>query len=156
MTMNKNWFHAVTSDISELPACIEFYESELDQARMELKVRGSIETIEKNLPGLFEKRFSQLQCIEAILEHLNIDLRKLRSDKFRKFLEHYNRAMTSRDAEKYVDGDLEVVSLQKLINEMALTRNYWLGLIKGFDTLNWRVSDIVKLRVAGLDDARID
>jgi hypothetical protein len=151
-----NWFHAVTNDISQLPNCIAFYENELDAARRELKVKGNLETVAKTLPGIFENRFGQLQTIEAILEHLNIDLRKLRSEKFKKFIENYNRALSSRDAEKYVDGDLDVVNLQKLINELALLRNYWLGVMKGFDSLNWNVSNIVKLRVAGLDDARLD
>jgi len=95
---------------------------------------------------------NQLQDIEAILEHLNIDLRKLRSDKFKKFIEHYNRALTSRDAEKYVDGDPEVVSLSKLINEFALLRNKFLGVIKGLDTKQWQITNIVKLRVAGMED----
>jgi hypothetical protein len=151
-----NWFHKVTSDITELPNCIAYYENELINARRELKPSGRLENISKTLPSIVDERFSQLQTIEAILEHLNIDLRKLRSEKFKKFLEHYNRALTSRDAEKYVDSDLEVVSLQKLVNELALMRNYWLGIMKGLDNLNWRVGDIVKLRVAGLDDARLD
>jgi len=151
-----NWFHKVTSDLNELPNCLAYYEGELDNAKRELKIRGSIETIARTLPSMFENRFGQLQTIEAILEHLNIDLRRLRSEKFKKFLEHYNKALTSRDAEKYVDSDADVVALQKLINELALMRNYWLGLMKGLDGLNWQVSNIVRLRVAGLDDARLD
>jgi hypothetical protein len=132
-----NWYHKVTSDITELPNCIAYYENELINARRELKPSGRLENISKTLPSTVDERFSQLQTIEAILEHLNIDLRKLRSEKFKKFLEHYNRALTSRDAEKYVDSDLEVVSLQKLVNELALMRNYWLGIMKGLDNLNW-------------------
>ena len=129
------------------------YETQLDEARLEIKLRGNLEQHSRELPGIFEYRFNQLQEIEAILEHLNIDLRKLRSEKFKKFIEHYNRALTSRDAEKYVDSDAEVVSLSKLVNEFSLLRNKYLGLIKALDTKQWQVTNIVKLRVAGMDDA---
>jgi hypothetical protein len=38
-----------------------------------------------SLPGITEHRFNQLQEIEAILEHLNIELRRERSKVFRKY-----------------------------------------------------------------------
>lgn len=151
-----NWYYTVTNDLTQLPKCIAYYESELISARAELKIKGSIESIARTLPGIFEQRFSQLQVIEAMLEHFNIDLRQLRSEKFKKFIEHYNKTMSSRDAEKYVDGDADVVTLQKLINEIALLRNYWLAVIKGLDNLSFSVSNIVKLRCAGLDDANLN
>jgi DNA repair exonuclease SbcCD ATPase subunit len=147
------WFYKVTQDLTELPNCIVWYEAQLAEARLEIKLRGNLEQHSRELPGIFEYRFNQLQEIEAILEHLNIDLRKLRSEKFKKFIEHYNRALTSRDAEKYVDSDSEVVSLSKLVNEFSLLRNKYLGLIKALDTKQWQVTNIVKLRVAGMDDA---
>jgi len=149
------WFYKVTQDLTELPNCIVWYEAQLDEARKEIKLKGNLEQHSRELPGTFEYRFNQLQEIEAILEHLNIDLRKLRSEKFKRFIEHYNRALTSRDAEKYVDGEAEVVSLSKLINEFSLLRNKYLGLIKALDTKQWQVTNIVKLRVAGMDDANL-
>lgn len=151
-----NWFYTVTNDITQLPACISYYESELVTARYEIKIKGNIESIARTLPGIFEHRFSQLQVIEAILEHFNIDLRKLRSEKFKKFIEHYNKTLSSRDADRYVDGDADVVNLQKLINEIALLRNHWLAIIKGLDGLNWQLSNITKLRCAGFEDAQLN
>lgn len=151
-----NWFYTVTNDITQLPACISYYESELIAARSEIKIKGNIESIARTLPGIFEHRFSQLQVIEAILEHFNIDLRKLRSEKFKKFIEHYNKTLSSRDADRYVDGDADVVNLQKLINEIALLRNHWLAIIKGLDGLNWQLSNITKLRCAGFEDAQLN
>ena len=35
---------------------------------------------------------------------------------FKKYLENYNRALSSRDAEKYVDGEKDVIDMEKLIN----------------------------------------
>jgi len=81
------WFYKVTQDLTELPGCITWYETQLEEARKEIKLKGNLETHSRELPGIFEFRFNQLQEIEAILEHLNIDLRKLRSEKFKKFID---------------------------------------------------------------------
>ena len=63
--------------------------------------------------------------------------------------------MTSRDAEKYIDGEDEVVTMSQLINEFALVRNKYLGLLKAIDAKQFQINNIVKLRVAGLDDAEL-
>jgi hypothetical protein len=102
-----------------------------------------------------EHRFNQLQEIEAILEYLNIEKRRLRSQVFKKFLENYQRALTSRDVDKYVDGEADVVDMEKIVNEFALLRNKWLGVLKGLDQKQWQLTNIVKLRVAGMEDASI-
>ena len=74
---------------------------------------------------------------------------------FKKYLENYNRALSSRDAEKYVDGEKDVIDMEKLINDFALIRNQWLGITKGLDQKQWQITNIVKLRVAGMEDATI-
>ena len=107
------------------------------------------------LPAVTEIRFNQLQEVEAVLQHLNIQLRKIRRKHFVKYLENYPRALTSRDAEKYVDGEDEVVDFETIINEVALLRNRWLGIMKGLDTKQWQMGHIVKLRTAGMEDVQV-
>ncbi len=63
--------------------------------------------------------------------------------------------MNSREAEKYVDGEKDVLDYQKLINDFSLVRNQWLGITKGLDQKQWQITNIVKLRVAGMEDASI-
>jgi len=151
-----SWYYKVTSDLSNVTGFIEYYESELEIARRELSLKGkTLERHAAELPGLVEQRFAQLQEIEAILEYLNIKLRKERSAEFKKFLEAYNKTLSSRDAEKYVDGVQSIVDTTMLVNEVALLRNKFLGISKGFEAKNFMTGHIIKLRVAGLDDASV-
>ena len=150
-----NWYGLVSKDLGKLPDCIDHYMKELEEARVEAGLVGNIERNASQIPGVVEHRFNQLQEIEAILEHLNIELRKARSKHYKKFLEAYQRALTSRDAEKYIDGEDEVVTMSQLINEFALVRNKYLGLLKAIDAKQFQINNIVKLRVAGLDDAEL-
>jgi hypothetical protein len=82
-------------------------------------------------------------------------LRKIRRKHFQNYLEKYAKALSSRDAEKYADGEQEVVEYEEIVNEVALVRNQYLGIIKALESKNWTLSNIVKLRVSGLEDASI-
>lgn len=150
-----NWYTKITNDLSVLPDFISYYENELITAKVEVKVKGNIERNIAALPGVTEYRFNQLQEVEAVLNFLNIQLRKTRRKFFQKYLEGYNRALTSRDAEKYVDGEQEVIDFEVLINEIALLRNKYLGVLKGIDSKQWQLGHIVRLRTAGMEDATV-
>ena len=149
------WYSEVSRDVSKIPDAVAFFESELVNARQEVKLKGNVERAAAEMPGIVEHRFNQLQEIEAILHYLNIELRRLRSSYFKKYLENYQRALSSRDVEKYVDGEADVVDYEKIINEFALMRNKWLGLLKGPDQKQWQITNVVKLRVAGMEDASL-
>jgi len=149
------WYSKVSKDISYIPDAVDYYNTELLLAKADTKITGNIEKAAASMPGIVETRFSQLQEIEAILEYLNIELRRLKSQHFRKYLENYQRALSSRDCEKFVEGEADVVDFEKIINDFALLRNKWLGIIKALDQKQWHLSNIVKLRVSGLEDASL-
>ncbi len=150
-----NWYTKITGSLSVIPDFINYYESELLSAKNDVKVFGNVEKNISSLPGITEHRFNQLQEIEAVLNYLNIQLRKIRQKHFKKYLEAYNRALTSRDAEKYVDGEDEVVDFETIVNDVALLRNKWLGIMKGLDSKQWQLGHIVRLRTAGMEDITI-
>lgn len=149
------WYNKIVQDLSEIPAFIGYYEQELISAKHDIKIRGKVETSLSNLPGETEHRFNQLQEIEAILEYLNIQLRKIRQKHYKKYLETYNRALTSRDAEKYAEAEDEVIDIETIISEVALIRNKWLGVMKGIEQKSFMIGHIVRLRVAGMEDLTV-
>ena len=155
MVVKMNWYDRVSKDISNIPDAVAYYEAELLEAKKDARIAGNIEKASAAMPGIVETRFNQLQEIEAILEYLNIELRRLKSGLFRKYLENYQRALSSRDCEKFVDGESDVVDMEKIINDFALLRNKWLGIIKALDQKQWHLSNIIKLRVAGMEDASV-
>ena len=91
------YYSEVARDINKIPEAIKFFEDQLIEARGEVKLKGNVERAAAEMPGIVEHRFNQLQEIEAILNYLNIELRRLRSSFFKKYLENYQRALSSRD-----------------------------------------------------------
>jgi hypothetical protein len=150
-----SWYSRVLADIGAIPDFIAYYESELLEAKREVGIGGLVERNVKDLPGITEHRFNQLQEVEAVLNYLNIQLRKIRRRHFQKYLEGYARALSSRDAEKYVDGEDEVIDYETIINEVALLRNRWLGIMKGLDSKSWMLGHITRLRTAGMEDVTL-
>jgi len=150
-----NWYTRITVNLAEIPDFIQHFETELDSAKKEVKIYGNVEKNIAALPGITEHRFNQLQEVEAVLNYLNIQLRKIRRKHFQKYLEAYNRALTSRDADKYVEGEDEVIGYEILINEVALLRNRWLGILKGLEAKQWQMGHIVRLRTSGMEDITI-
>lgn len=150
------WYNRIVNDIAEIPSAIDFYNNELKTAEKEPKLIGNIEKNAQELAGIMSFRFTQLQELEAILKYLNIKYDKLRSELYRKYNERYNRELSDRSIEKYIDGEDDIVSMSVLINEVALVRNKYLALIKGLDQKSYMIGHIVKLRIVGMEDAHID
>lgn len=148
-------YDQVTSNIALLPNFISYYETQLIEAKMDCKISGSIERQVQNLPGITEHRFNQLQEIEALLNYMNIEFRRIKKKHYKKYLEGYARALTSRDAQVYAEAESEVIDFEVLINEIALIRNKFLGIMKAIESKNFQLGHIARLRAAGLEDISV-
>jgi hypothetical protein len=146
------FYNRIVQNLAVIPEFIDYYEKEINVAKGEIKIRGKVEKELSDLPGMTEQRFNQLQEIEAVLEFLNIQLRKIRQKHYKKYLEAYQRSLTSRDAEKYAEAEDEVIDMETIINEVALLRNRWLGVMKGIESKNFMLGHVVRLRTAGMED----
>ena len=146
------WYNKITQDLSEVPNFVSYYEAELATARKCVGIHGNIEQNLSKLPGQTELYFRQLQEIEAVLNYLNIQLRRIKQTHFKQYLEGYNRALTSRDAERYADAEKDVIDYEMIINEVARIRNLYLAIMKGLESKGFQLNGIAKLRCAGMDE----
>jgi len=145
-------YNEVVNNITKLTPFILEYEKELIDAKKECKIGGLVERQLKYLPGYTEHRFNQLQEIEAVLSYLNTELRRIKQKHYKKYLEAYAKALSSRDAEKYAYAEDDVIEFEILINGVALLRNKYLGIIKAFESLGYNLSAIARLKIAGMED----
>ena len=156
MSQEKDWYYEVIQDWSKLPDCITYFSALADETVKDLSMRGKIEDHSKFLPTITEQCFTRLQIINAIVKYFEIELEKTRSNHYKKFLEHYQRSLTSRDIEKYIDGEGDVVDLNLLLNEICLVRNTYVSLTKGLEIKGFQINNIVQLRKAGLESSILE
>ena len=150
------WYSKVTSnpaDLEMLLKCIEYYDAQHLEAQRELKPTGKVMDLCSRIPAMVEYRFGQLQELEAILAFYERRALKVKLEKKRGFLEHYNRNLTDRQADQYAEIDDEVQVLAQIVEEVAMLRNKFLGLTKGFDFLHFQMNNIIQLKKAGIEDA---
>lgn len=150
-----NYFQAVKQNDNALPEALEYYGKEYEEARAEVAIKGSLTECVSKISSRYEYRVSQLQEIEAILKHFEIKLSQKKSALYQKFLENYQRMLSSSDIKVYIEGQPEIVALQQVINEITLIRNKYLGLTKGFETGNYQLSNLSRLYAAGVDGVQI-
>lgn len=148
-----NWLDTVKKDFNKIDDFVDVYEKELEQARKEVKIDGVVEKQAREMPSITDRRFSQLQEIESVHDILDINLKKTRSKFYKQYLENYQRSLSSRDVEKYIDGESEVIELLYKINKVLLLKNKFASITKALEIKHYQLTNIVKMKVAGLDDA---
>lgn len=154
-----DWYYKVTEDPTDLlplVECLDWYEKEYQEAKKEVAIKGRLESDAAKIPGQSEHRWSQLQELEALLAWMETEVKKVRTAAFKKYLENYPRDLSSRDAQTYADADPKVLEMLELQNQIALMRNKFIGIGKGLSCKEFQISNIVRLRQAGLDDTYID
>lgn len=156
MIEERKLYQNLVDDWDTLKEFLDFFYNEAEDARKELVMAGRIESMSTKIPVIMERRFTQLQILNAAVDYFERQLDKVKSKHYRKYLEKYQRALTSRDVEKYVNGEDEVVSLAQIMNEISLLRNIFISITKSIDAKSFQIHNITKLRTAGLEDATID
>lgn len=151
------WYRKVsqnTDNADVLMAALDYFESEYEIAKSELNVKGKrIEEVARMIPGMVEYRFGQLQEIEAILSLFELNAEKAVSDAKKRYLENYQRNLSDRTAEKYAETDDDVIARKLIIIEVARVRNLFLSITKGLEYLHFQLSNVTRLRQAGIEDA---
>lgn len=153
--MNSNWLDVIRKNYDEVGNFITEYNVHYINARKDIKIEGNLIENSKRMPTLVDLRYSQFEDINSVLELLEIEVRKMKSIHFKKYTESYQRQLSSRDIEKYIDGEIDVVELSIKINRVSLLRNKFAGITKALESKQYQISNIVKLKVAGLDDSEI-
>ena len=50
------WYNIVSQNLSKLPDCIDHFEDQLEEARVETGMKGNIEKNASNVPGSYAQR----------------------------------------------------------------------------------------------------
>lgn len=149
------WHREINADTSKVLEFVDYFSSELVEAKKEVKQSGVIVNVLDKLPSYHEHRYSQLQEIESVLEIMDTKIEQKKTEKYKKYLEHYNKVLSSTDVKRYVEGDIEVVELIQIRVEVSYIRNQFFGIIKSFEMKHYALGNITKLRCAGIEDASL-
>lgn len=146
------WLKLIEKDDSKLNDFIDHFEDELEDAKLELEIGDRIIGEARKLPHIVDLRFGQLQEIESVYELMDIRLKEVRSQLHRKYLTNYQQKLGSRDVERFVEGEPVFVDAMVKKNQVNLLRNKFASVTKGLEYKHFQITNIVKLKAAGVDD----
>lgn len=149
------YFRVIQTGINCIPDFIDYYLLEFEQAKKDVNMNGRIETASQMLAGQSLKRWVQLQEIEAVLEHLNIQYKRLKTDRVKHYRTAVDQSLNRLEAEKWAEGDPEVIEMAILVNTVALVRNKYLGLHQALQVKGFQINNITKLRAGGLEEVEL-
>lgn len=151
------WYRKVTADVNDFSPvadALDYFQKEYKDAQEELKVAGKrIDLVAAGLPGIIEYRYAQFQELETILLYFERLESKAIVEKTMWYMTNYNRQINEITAKRYAEVHDDVLAIMRIKLEVANVRNNFIALTKGMETLHYQTSNIVKLRVAGFDDA---
>ena len=150
-----NWYNLIKQDLKNIIPAMEFFEKEITEAEEDVKIKGRLLDTAAQLSGIFEYRFSQLQQIEAILKYLEILLDEEESKLYQKYNEGYQRMLSESAKHEYIKGEPTYSALKKYIIDISYVRNQYIAISKALDVKNFMISNITKLKTAGVDDFEV-
>lgn len=147
-----NFFTEIKKDISKIEEFIAYYNNEYEEASKETLISGNVVEQSKQLPHLMTYRFTQLQEIEAVLKYFEILRDEAISKAFQKYSNGSMKLLSATEKKYYIQGDADVIAFENFVNSVAFLRNKFISITKGFDCKNYAMSNIIKLKVAGVED----
>lgn len=138
-----SWAQKIRSNPTSLSDAVKYYTTEYIKAKDDVEiVTHKLEREKLGTSHIFEHRLSQLQDIEAILKILNVQESNLRKSIYKKLVENG----ANSNINYLIDLDESIINLETVVNELAMIRNLYLGILKGLHVKNASVYLCLKMR----------
>lgn len=112
-----------------------------------------LEQVMKTVPQYQHSYDSAYQELKALEEWLNGIKEKRMAKVWKKYLEGYQRALSTKDIQVYAAGESSIVEINQIVIEISLLKNQMLSIVEALKNLGWMVGHITKLRVAEMQEA---
>ena len=140
--------------IDDILEKLPVYEDKVKAAEPIFKLEGRrLEEIARTLPYYQSSYDQSYQELKALEDWLNNIKEKKTAKYWKKYLEGYQRTLTSRDIQAYIAGEKEIVELNQIIIEVTLLKNHLSAIVEAIKQLGWMLGHVTKLRVAEMQDA---
>ena len=140
----------------EVIPLLEKYEKKIEESEALFNLNGQkLEYVCKTLPHNLSSYDQSYQELKSLEEWLESKRDKVQARLWKKYTEGYARALSAKDIQAYIAGEPEYITFTEIILEVSHLKGKIFSIVEGFKTMNWMASNMVKLRVAEMQDAII-
>ena len=143
-------------DYKNLPAILEEYEKGLQHVEENLTIKGKrLEAANVEQPSwhlYYESRRAELQ---TLVKFFDGKLSAIRGQLFKKYTEGYNRELSDRQKDKYIDNEEKYLNQLEIYLEIKEVYEKYQAVCDAFQSRGYALNNITKIRVASLEDVTI-
>ena len=144
------------SKLETIISLLAKYEQKVQDAAPIFNLEGRrLEEIMRTLPGhqsSYDRAFQEMKALDEWLNNLKD---KKTAKYWKKYVEGYPKALSTRDVQAYIAGESEIVELNQIMIEVTLTKNHLQAIVDSLRQLAWMTGHITKLRVVELGDVML-
>lgn len=96
-----------------------------------------------------------LQECKTIEDIVKMKMEETESLLYRKYNENHQRALGQRDIGQYIKGDPEYIQIFEVLLEVTIVKRKLEAIVEALQGHGWSISNIVKLRIAQLEDVTL-
>jgi hypothetical protein len=134
---------------------LDHCEAEYENGLKRTKVAGEIIREAAEQPGLIA-RYDQLRIeLKALKSIHETKLRRTKGELWRHYLENYNRTLASKDIDQYITAEQKYRNQEDIVQMIEVIYNKLESLVESLRAKGWSISNIVKMRTTGLEDALV-
>lgn len=152
-----NAVHKIIQDIKNLPDILDYYDEKLEGFEKELKISGkTIERANAEQVTLMSK-YDRLKVeIGCLCDYFEAQVKVAKSTALKNYYSFAKKDHGERMVDKIVDGDGEYNKMILLFNEVNERYQKAKSIVECFQQRAYALNNIVKARVAAIEDQIID
>ena len=140
-------------NLSKIPAQIDLYEQLISAAEPCFDLDGkSLETACKNHAKDLMFYNLMLQECKTIEETIRCRVEEIESDLYKRVGGGSQRALGVRETQQYVKSEPQYVNAMEVLLEVAHTKRKLEAIVEALQSLGWSLNNLVKLRIAQLEN----
>lgn len=149
------WYNVIKKDITKLQECLDHYDKEYEEFLPCFNLSGEITALSVRVPGLIAHCQSCIDDIASIYRFIETLYDSAKAAAYKKYNESYNKGLSETAKNQYASNEKGVVDIKLKLTDIKFVQNKFESIAKGLESLNYMLSNIVKLQVAGISMAEI-
>lgn len=140
----------------KLSSVLEEYEKALTGVEEVIEIKGKkLEHANRENPT-WQLYYDQKRIeLSTIVKYLELQINRVRGKHFVRFTETYQRELSDRAKDKYIDNEANVLAWNELYLEAKELYDKYQAVCDAFQSRGYALNNITKIRVASLEDAYI-
>lgn len=151
------WYPILFRDRTRVKEALLWFLAEYEAGMQSVDISGSLMRANQSQSGLMSYYDSLHSELAAILELVDQDLRIVRAGVLRDFADNppTKTKLNATDLKILIDAEPPVVAAGYVVEEVKMVYKMFGAVLKGLDQRGYRLGDISKLRVAGMQEVEV-